>query len=91
MQGFLHCVWSPRMPYSVAEKGGEKKKKKSATPLGIPSGRDAPMRKSTALNDYQITYAGIINITMIILRFRYLTKKLLKQSARKKYLPLSLT
>ncbi len=26
------------MPYSVAEKGGgEKKKKKSATPLGIPS------------------------------------------------------
>ncbi len=37
MQGFLHCVWSPRMPFSVAEKGGEKKKKKSATPLdGMP-------------------------------------------------------
>ncbi len=24
MQGFLYCVWSPRMPYSAAV-GGEKK------------------------------------------------------------------
>ncbi len=44
MQGFLHCVWSPRMPYSVAEKGGGKKKKKVGKPIGDPvRGRDAPM------------------------------------------------
>ncbi len=43
MQDFLHCVWSPRMPYSAAEDGEKKKKKKkSSSPLGIPSGERMP-------------------------------------------------
>ncbi len=44
MQGFLHCVWSPRMPYSAAEKGGEKTKtkKKVSKPIGDPV-RDVPI------------------------------------------------
>ncbi len=41
MQGFLRCVWSPRMPYSAAEKG---EKKKSACPVGIPSEDELPYK-----------------------------------------------
>ncbi len=59
MQGFLHCVWSPRMPYSVAEKGGgEKKKKKksrqkkSATPLGISSEDGMPQQIKVTYRKY---------------------------------------
>ncbi len=54
MQGFLHCVWSPRMPYPAAEKGGgggeKKKKKKVGKPIGDPvRGRDAPIILTTSV------------------------------------------
>ncbi len=42
MQGFLHCVWPPEIPFSAAEKG---EKKKVGNPNGDPvRGRDAPKR-----------------------------------------------
>ena len=52
MQGFLHCVWSLRMPYSAAEGGGEnKRKRKLSKPIGDPvRGRDAPI--TTVLRDH---------------------------------------
>ncbi len=50
MQGFLHCVWSPRMPYSVAEKGGGEKKKKVGNPIGDPvRGQDAPINQPSGV------------------------------------------
>ncbi len=52
MQGFLHSVWPPEMPFLPAEGNrGEKKKKKkkSATPLGIPSEDGMPQQLDSRL------------------------------------------
>ncbi len=52
MQGFHHCVWSLRMAYSAAEKGGGgEKQKKVGKPIGDPvRERDAPIRHIYANN-----------------------------------------
>ena len=46
MQGFLHCVWSPRMPYLAVEGNrGEKKKKKLAMPYLAAEGNRGGEKK----------------------------------------------
>ncbi len=68
MQGFLHCVWSPRMPYSVVEKGGggkKKKKKKVGNPIGDPvRGRDAPINRKAYLRNLMMC----LHFTLVTLK-----------------------
>ncbi len=61
MQGFFHRVWSPRMPYSAAEKGGKKTQKVGKATGDPVRGRDAPITSPEpvlvgAANQYNCSY-----------------------------------
>ncbi len=64
MQGFLHCVWSRRMPYSAAEDGGEKKKKKSASQAhrGSRQGTGCPNNRNFKCYTIYHVYYDLINL-----------------------------